>query len=206
MTVAAERLPDPAFADPVFDAQESFRALLDALSRPGHIARLATPQSSAAPLSPAATALALALCDQDTPVWLDAAAAAGAAPGFLRFHCGCPLVGDAARSAFAFVAAPASMPPLHAFAIGEDRYPETATTVVIDLPALTGGDAVSLSGPGIETTAAIAPLGLPQGFWSQMAANRALFPLGVDVVLAAGRQVLGLPRSVKVEVGSCTSR
>lgn len=198
MTSAAERLPDPGFADPVFDAQESFRALLDALARPGRIATLAAPLSAAAPLSPAATSLALALCDHDTPVWLDAAAADAAA--FLRFHCGSPIVAKPLEAAFAFVAAPAVMPELHVFAIGEDRYPETATTVVIDLPSLAGGPAVRLSGPGIETTALVAPRGLPEGFWNRMAANRALFPLGVDVVLTSGDGAIGLPRSVKVEI------
>ena len=198
MTTAAERLPEPGFADPVFDAQASFRALLDALARPGRIATLVAPLSAAAPLSPAATALALTLCDHDTPVWLDAAAANAA--GFLRFHCGCSIVDEPAGATFAFVAAPGAMPSLHAFSIGEDRYPETATTVVIDVPSLAGGPAVRLSGPGIETTALVAPRGLPDGFWMQMAANRALFPLGVDVVLTAGDRAIGLPRSVKVEV------
>lgn len=197
MKATAERLPDPGFADPVFDAQESFRAILDALSRPGRIATLAMPLSAAAPLSPAATALALTLCDHDTPVWLDGAAAEAAS--FLRFHCGCPIVAQPAEAAFAFIATPAAMPALHAFAIGEDRYPETATTVVIDLPSLAGGPVVRLTGPGIESAALIAPRGLPEDFWAQMAANRALFPLGVDVVLASDGRALGLPRSVKVE-------
>jgi len=200
MNLSVEGSPQPGFADAVFDSQASFRALLDALARPGQIRTLTAPLSAPAPLSPAATALALTLFDHDTPVWLDAGAGAGEVPGFLAFHCGCPLVDEAERAGFALITAPSAMPALHGFAIGEDRYPETSTTLVIDVPGLTGGAPVRLSGPGIATVTEVTPLGLPERFWSQMTANRGLFPLGVDVVLAAGEQVIGLPRTVKAEV------
>ena len=196
----AQGAPQPGFGDAVFDSQASFRALLDALARPGEIRAITLPLTAPAPLSPAATALALTLFDHDTPVWLDAGAGAGEVPGFLAFHCGCPLVDETERAAFAMISSPATMPPLHGFAIGEDRYPETSTTLVIDVQALAGGDPVRLSGPGIADVAVVAPVGLPVGFWEQMRANRGLFPLGVDVVLAAGGQVLGLPRTVRAEV------
>jgi alpha-D-ribose 1-methylphosphonate 5-triphosphate synthase subunit PhnH len=32
-----------------------------------------------------------------------------------------------------------------------------------------------------------------------MQANRALFPRGVDLILVAGRHILGLPRTTRVE-------
>ena len=199
MTGLGQSLPQPGFADAVFDSQACFRAVLDALARPGRIRAMTVPLTAPAPLSPAATALALTLFDHDTPVWLDAGAGAGDVPGFLAFHCGCPLVDETERATFAVISTPAAMPPLHGFAIGEDRYPETSATLVIEVPSLAGGPMVSLSGPGIATTARIAPGGLPERFWTQMAENRALFPLGVDVILTAGEQVLGLPRTVKVE-------
>lgn len=200
MNTLAQTLPQPGFADAVFDSQACFRAVLDALARPGEIRTMTVPLTAPAPLSPAATALALTLFDQDTAVWLDAGACSGDVQGFLAFHCGCPLVDETERAAFALISAPGAMPSLHGFAIGEDRYPETSATLVIDVPGLTGGPAVTLSGPGIATQASAAPTGLPERFWQQMAANRALFPLGVDVILAAGTEVLGLPRTVKVEV------
>lgn len=200
MSPAVESLPQPGFADAVFDSQACFRALLDALARPGQVRTMTAPLTAPAPLSPAATALALTLFDQDTPVWLDSGAGAGEVPGFLAFHCGCPLVDETERAAFALISAPAAMPPLHGFAIGEDRYPETSTTLVIDVCGLTGGAEVRLSGPGIAHETVVAPAGLPARFWEQMTANRALFPLGVDVVLAAGAEVMGLPRTVRVEV------
>ena len=36
-------------------------------------------------------------------------------------------------------------------------------------------------------------------FWQAWADNHALFPCGVDVVFAAGSQLLALPRSIAVE-------
>ena len=84
------QLLQPAFTDPVLDAQRGFRAALKALAGPGLIQTLhATPSLEG--LAPATYALCLALLDVDTPLWL--------APSFdtpliranLAFHCGCPL-------------------------------------------------------------------------------------------------------------------
>jgi len=41
--------------------------------------------------------------------------------------------------------------------------------------------------------------GLPADFAARWAANHALFPRGVDVILCAGTSVAALPRSVTVE-------
>ncbi|TXN62799.1 phosphonate C-P lyase system protein PhnH, partial [Methylobacterium sp. WL6] len=77
------------FADPVHDAQGTFRTLMDALARPGRIGRLASDLYPPAPLTPELAAVALALTDADTPVWLDAPLAANpAVAAFLRFHTG----------------------------------------------------------------------------------------------------------------------
>jgi alpha-D-ribose 1-methylphosphonate 5-triphosphate synthase subunit PhnH len=42
-------------------------------------------------------------------------------------------------------------------------------------------------------------LGLDEAFWSQFQRNRGLYPLGVDVFLAAGNRLMALPRSLIVE-------
>lgn len=184
----------PGFADPVRDAQAVFRGVLDAIAQPGTMITI----DPAAELGDygAAGAVALTLLDFETPVWLGE----GVDPGFanwLRFHCSCPLVTDAHAASFAFVPA-ARLTDLGIFNIGTEKYPDTAATVVIAVPALTGGPAVCLEGPGIAERVTIAPQGLASDFWSQATGNRAQFQLGVDIIFAAGDAIIGLPRSTHI--------
>ena len=66
---------EAGFADPVHDAQRSFRAVLDAMSRPGRIAQI-TGVTAPGPLGAAAGAVLLTLVDHETRLWLDPDAAA----------------------------------------------------------------------------------------------------------------------------------
>lgn len=204
MTAHSSQAPQPGFADPVFDAQRAFRGLLDAMSRPGTIVPLKVELDAPPPLSVAATAVALTLFDHETPLWLDNHTASSDALSFLAFHCGCPITKDPADAAFAIVAEPNAMPALDRFAIGSDTYPDSSTTVVIDLPSLDEGPVIGLSGPGIDGRTTVAPVGLPGDFWGWMTMNRTFFPLGVDVVLASRDAVTCLPRTTKTEVPACT--
>ncbi len=53
---------------------------------------------------------------------------------------------------------------------------------------------VEVLGPG----QVIAPVGLPPHFERMWAENGALYPRGVDLVLAAGGQILCLPRTTRL--------
>ncbi len=190
----------PGFRDPVHDAQGVFRAVLDALARPGTVQPLATRLDPPAPLTPELAAIALALTDRDTPVWLDSALAARAeVAAYLRFHTGAPLTGDPARAAFALVREAGRCPPLSAFAPGTPAYPDTATTLVLALDTLEAGGGLRLTGPGIRGAADLALAPMPPGWPGALGDNRAGFPLGVDSLLTAPGRVAGLPRSTAVE-------
>ena len=103
----------PGFTDPVHDAQGTFRAIMDALARPGQPRPLAPGLAPPAPLTAELAAVALALTDADTPVWLDATLAAEPeVAAYLRFHTGAPLTDDPARAAFALIRDPVRCPPL----------------------------------------------------------------------------------------------
>src|SRR5205085_9658262 len=82
----------PGFTEPVLGAQTAFRAVMNAMARPGTVLPLAGIAQAPAPLLPAAAAIALALVDYETPVWLDPALAGASAVGrWLAFHSGAPL-------------------------------------------------------------------------------------------------------------------
>lgn len=192
--------PGRGFADPVFDAQAAFRTLLGALSRPGEILRLALagflgPER----LEPATAVCLLTLADRDTPVWL-AGGKNHPAAHWLAFHAGAVVTSDPAEAAFAALDGASEAPRLCDFPVGEERYPDRSATLIVQCADLRGGPPVQLTGPGIEKTAVMAPRGVRPGFWDEVRANAARFPLGVDLFLAAGESIAGIPRTAQVSV------
>jgi alpha-D-ribose 1-methylphosphonate 5-triphosphate synthase subunit PhnH len=188
------QLLQPAFADPVLDAQRGFRAALKALAGPGLIQTLqATPSLEG--LEPATYALCLALLDVDTPLWL--------APSFdtpliranLAFHCGCPLTAKREDARFALLATD-DLLDLSGFDTGNDRYPDQSCTLLVQLPGLDGGGGLMWRGPGIETEHGVA-LPVADGFWRERELRNE-FPRGLDLFFTAGHALIGLPRSTRI--------
>ncbi|MDH1728845.1 phosphonate C-P lyase system protein PhnH [Ectopseudomonas chengduensis] len=184
----------PAFDDPVLDAQVSFRAALAALAEPG----LAQPMARAhtlGDLTPATYGLCLAFLDSDTPLWL--------APRFdtpliranLAFHCGCPIVAEREIALFALLDE-SELSDLSDFDNGSERYPDQSCTLLIQLDDLHAGPALRWRGPGIKDVRSVS-LPLPASFWQQRQARNA-FPRGLDCFFAADGEVIGLPRSTHV--------
>lgn len=188
----------PGLADAAHDSQRLFRAVLDAFSRPGRIVTLAEGPAAVPPLSRATTAFILTLVDRDTPLWLAPDFDRPPVCDFVRFHTGAPIVSDREQALFAVIAA-AQAPLLEGFSIGTDPYPDRSATVVMEVPDLRGGPACTLRGPGIDGQAIIEVAGLSQGIWQEWSDNHALFPCGIDLVFAAGSELLALPRSIAVQ-------
>ncbi len=194
---------DGGFASPVFDAQSVFRAVMDAMARPGEIRAVGALAEPPQPLSATAAALLLTLCDQDTPLWLDAALAEAApVAAWIGFHTGAPVVADPAEAAFAVAARPETLPTLDGFAEGSQEFPDRSATLILQVASLDGGAVLTLEGPGIETTARLAPTPLPPRFLDQWRRNGARFPRGVDLVLAAPGALACLPRTTRIREGS----
>ena len=59
----------PGFEDPVRDAQVTFRAVLDAMARPGRLHHAGQNLTAPAPLDRATAAVLLTLIDNETPLW-----------------------------------------------------------------------------------------------------------------------------------------
>ncbi|WP_287496202.1 phosphonate C-P lyase system protein PhnH [Pandoraea sp. CB10b_02] len=215
----------PGFADPVHDAQGVFRAVLDALARPGQLRSVGSRLAPSAEASVAARATLLALADATTSVWLQSSLPEVASA--LRFHTGAPLLsGEAelANAQFALLTDPARCPALERFAFGTAESPEHAATLIVDVPTLHAGHGghgghgghdghdghagpasraalrLRLRGPGIATHSDVTVGGLDAAFWRARAALAPRFPAGLDLLVTAGDTVLGLPRTTHVEV------
>ncbi|WP_024587151.1 phosphonate C-P lyase system protein PhnH [Aliihoeflea sp. 2WW] len=186
------------FPDPVFDAQATFRAVMNAMAELGTRQPVHATATPPAPLSPTAGALALTLCDQDTCIWLEASLTSEAVIAWLRYQTGATIVDNPAQAQFAFVADASSMPRLDAFAEGSQDYPDRSTTLVLIVDALDSGEPLLLEGPGIERRSSLAPTALPGDFRSQWRDNGVRFPRGVDLVFAARHEIACLPRTTRI--------
>jgi alpha-D-ribose 1-methylphosphonate 5-triphosphate synthase subunit PhnH len=189
-------------SDPVFQAQAAFRAIMDAMARPGSVQTLDDAELiPPAPLSRGVALVALTLCDHDTPVWLDATLLDGPdVAEWLTFHTGAPIVAEPTKAAFALVSDSGSLPDFAGFAQGTPEYPDRSITLIVPLAALDGGTPLVLTGPGIDGARTFSPLGLPADFAERWARNRALFPRGIDLILSAPGQVGALPRSTRLDL------
>lgn len=199
---ASTSLPSPqgASVDPALATQAVFRAVMDAMARPGTVKPLTPAAAAPAPLTGTAAAIALCLLDYETPYWLDPPLAqASDVTQWLKFHTGAPVTTEPSRARFAFVADPARLVGFEGFALGSIEYPDRATTLVLQVERFDGEEAIELSGPGIAGTRRFPASPLPRDFRARLVANRALFPRGVDLILATSDAVAALPRSVRVE-------
>lgn len=201
MNAVSAELLVPGFDDPGERAQRIFRTVLEAMARPGSVHTVDTGLDAVDPLYPATVGFVFSFLDADTPVWLDAAADRPAVRDNLRFHCGCPMVDDPAAAAFAVVIDPGAMPGLAEFRSGDDLYPDRSTTLIVQVEGFDCRERLALSGPGIEHRRMLGVEGLPESFADQWAANGALYPAGVDLVITAGTRLAALPRSTRVGTG-----
>ena len=198
---AQARLLEGGFSDPVMESQAAFRAIMDAMARPGRIAVMDANVQPPPPLQVAAAAVVCTLCDHDTVVWLDPFLSDNpVVRGWIGFQTGAAVTEGPEVCAFAIVGDPSSMPTFDWFAQGSQEYPDRSTTLILQVPTLTGGQGLSLEGPGIDGRAEIAPRGLPGNFLDQWSANGGRFPRGVDLILATGDAIACLPRTVRISL------
>jgi alpha-D-ribose 1-methylphosphonate 5-triphosphate synthase subunit PhnH len=184
----------PGFADPVLDSQACFRAVLDAMARPGTRRAAGVGLTPPPPLQKAAAAVLLTLVDAETP--LHVAPNFAPAQDWIGFHCGA--VAAASPGAAAFILAD-TLPDLAALPAGSDEQPDTSATLILQVSALGSGRQLRLSGPGLQVPATLEVTGLPDNFAALWAANHALYPRGIDILLCSGTTLAALPRSVRVE-------
>ncbi|ANY10553.1 phosphonate C-P lyase system protein PhnH [Pseudonocardia sp. HH130630-07] len=206
MTGGAGTVPGPGFGDPAQDAQRVFRAVLDALARPGRAQPVgALPSPPPPALGNGVTAVALTLFDEDSAVWCAPGLAADpAVMSFLTFHTGMRTALAPAVADFV-IAAPDTLPALEEMAPGTDEEPHRSTTVLLDVRG--AGIAASparwaVRGPGIDGMTTVELPWLPAGFVDQWRTNGGLFPRGVDLLVIDDDSVLGLPRTTRLHAST----
>lgn len=209
---AADRLATVGrgFAQPVHAAQQAFRALLEAMSRPGCIQAL--PEPALAGMEPPGlargmTALLLTLLDAETSLWIDPALAGAEGLNYLRFHTGVRTLADVGDAAFVVCPADRAQPATwSALSAGTDEVPQSGATLLVEVPSLQAQGAapsstrLRLAGPGIESTRALVVGGLDAPFWRARAAMGADYPRGIDLILCCGDTLAAIPRTTRITV------
>lgn len=197
--------PGAGFSDPARGSHAVFRAVLTAWSHPGRGVALVSDAEVPAGVSREAASVLLALLDAETTLWLSPRLQTGAVGDWLRFHTGCVRVDTAAQAQFVWVAAGDALPLLSELNVGTDASPETAVTLLVETQGWASAPgAWHLSGPGLPHPQ---PLALSADGPERVQALRGLhqsaaglFPRGVDMLLTCPGQVLGLPRTTRIQV------
>ncbi len=189
-------MTEQGFANPVLDAQRIFRMVLIALSEPGRVLPIDPACTPPDTIDPAAAAIALTLCDADTPIWL--APSMADAANFFRFHLGAPIVG--AREALFLLARADERPKLASLCTGTPEYPDRSATLILSVDHLDEGTGWQLSGPGIAGSHRFQARPLDGDFPAEWQANHARFPQGIDILFTARARIAGLARSTVMEV------
>ena len=87
--------------------------------------------------------------------------------------------------------------------VGTLLYPDQAATLIIGCK-LGAGLSMRWRGPGLLGESALVVGGLPASFW-RLREERVIYPLGWDLLLLDGDQVVGLPRTTTIEIDSSDS-
>lgn len=199
---------------PVVHGQHHFRALLDAVSRPGRIVELTTATVTPPPrLNQASALVAFALLNADVRFHL--VNMTGFEADYLSINTGSAA---AAIEDAGFVFADGKEREL-ALAVdrihrGSPTCPDTAATVVLQAEALSSSpmvDALRLrvEGPGVGGHAAVYTRGVSIDLLLALQARNIELPLGIDAVITCDDQrageprVLGLPRTTRVTWERC---
>lgn len=181
--------------DDVHDSQQAFREVLNALARPGQICSIG-PALPGVALGGAMARLLLSLSDDETAVWWSCANPQLAQ--WLRFHTGATVAERPEAASFGVITVMNKELVLADFAAGTTASPEFSSTLLFELPGLSGGPTLEWRGPGIAEVQRVGLQGVPADFWAQWQANHAAFPQGVDIIFTCGERALGLPRTTRV--------
>jgi alpha-D-ribose 1-methylphosphonate 5-triphosphate synthase subunit PhnH len=169
--------------------QQNYRALLDAMSRPGKVKAILQETKEQA-------------CTAILATLLDAEVSLADPDGLLDVETWPMLQAVNAKPQEAdYVLCSGSKPPSFQPKLGSLPSPEQSATLIIKVDSLSEGNMnLPLSGPGVDGTTRCAITGLDPDWLTKRESWVSAFPLGVDLLLVDDTSVLALPRTTKVEL------
>jgi alpha-D-ribose 1-methylphosphonate 5-triphosphate synthase subunit PhnH len=197
-------LPDTGVHIPadVLAAQRTFRALMNALSRPGLLAALPEGPADVPPgVDRHAALIAFTLLDHEVRFAAWGPRSQSFTDYVVRKTGARPAPAEEAGFLFAGGGDPAA--PVALLPTGTLEFPEEGGTAVLTVEHLSADDldgaVLSLTGAGVASAARVAVRGLAdEALDAFMELNRE-YPLGIDAYLVdEGGRVLGLPRTVRI--------
>lgn len=185
------------FKQPVQDAQNVFRATLQALSEPGLWQQLAL-QDALDGLNVATWSVLQAVLDGEMRLYIAPELKTEKILQNVLFHCGCRVVDDASEADFLVVDVTyAQNMDWRQLKRGSERSPEQSATMLVQLDDNDQEMPTLWQGPGILNQRLVS-LPIDKAFCLQRASALS-FPLGVDVVFTQNNSLLGLPRITQVQ-------
>ncbi len=195
--------------DDIFDSQAVFRALLDALSRPGAIVQLPSRDYPGAPQGFCRPALSVlkTLCDHRVSFAVGSGMRTAELVRYLEINLA-TRHDTAGEADYALFDGRIYDDDFRRLKRGTPELPEASATALLCVEWLAEGRIESsqpsfrmeLAGPGIEARAVLCASGLDSRYASARAETNRFFPVGIDLFLvdAAGR-VAGIPRGTTLE-------
>nr|WP_318384201.1 phosphonate C-P lyase system protein PhnH [uncultured Enterobacter sp.] len=175
---------------PVQDAQQSFRRLNKAMSEPGVIVGLHQLKHGWQPLNLASTSVLLTLTGANTPVWLSPSLCNDLVTQNLRLSTQAPCVETPQDAVLALADEQISAEQLSSL---------SPATLILQVPSLSGGRMLRLTGAGIREERMVAPQ-LPECLIHTLGERPHTTVLGFDLLLTCGDRLLALPAGTHIEL------
>ncbi|RJQ10431.1 MAG: phosphonate C-P lyase system protein PhnH [Dehalococcoidia bacterium] len=190
----------PTMSVPAQQEQATFRALLNAMARPGTVYHLPTPRPDDGIWGGALLVLQ-ALLDHEVTFHVLSDQALPHDQLLRRTGARSASLG---RADFVLARGGGAVAAVEEAREGGFEEPERSATVVLVVDSLGGdGVALTLSGPGIEATSMLSVGGVPAAAFESLRRRTITFPEGVDVILVdTADHVAALPRSTRIAMAT----
>jgi len=194
--------------DDIFDSQATFRALLDALSRPGTIRRLPARPYASAPQGFCAPALTIlkTMCDHRVSFSIGSSSRRPDLVSYLTMNLSTPFE-EVEKADYVLFEGERFDPDFANLNHGTLEFPEFSATALLCVRRLSDGGQIALPGsslrfrgPGVKGTASLRAAGLDARYLEERSRANQFYPMGIDLFLVdADGRVAGIPRVSVVE-------